>query len=385
MTRRIARVITRLNVGGPAYQAVMLTHMLQARGYETILIAGRCESHEEQFDALIEQYPCEVVFCPHLQRTVNPFADVAAFRQVKAVLRDFKPDLVHTHTAKAGAIGRLAARSVNAKAIVHTFHGHVLAGYFPKLAERAVLGVERRLAKRTDAIIAISSRLGKEFADRYGIAPAEKIHVVELGLPLERFLNLPKRGHWREKLRIDDRAIVLGSLGRLVRIKNYARLVDVMARLVKLHPDKDLHAIIGGTGPLERALSQRIAHANLSNRVHLVGMVDDLPQFYADIDMGILTSDNEGTPVSLLEAQAAGRFVIAPDVGGTGDIVDPSTGIVVKPAVESYVDAISQILTRGDLPVVTEADRKATIARFSPERLVADVDRLYANLLDEGR
>lgn len=383
MSRRIARVITRLNVGGPAYQAVLLSHLLSSRGYETLLIAGRCEPHEPPFDRLLREYPCEVVFCEHLRRSIHPVRDAAAMVEVRRILRRFGPDLVHTHTAKAGLVGRLAGREAGARRLVHTFHGHVLEGYFSPPVQWAVLKAERRLAKMTDRLVTISRRLAQDLEQRFALAPAQKIRVIELGLPLERLLSLPAGGPWRRRFGIGERAVVIGSLGRLVPVKNHARLIEAVASLGGLLAKRDVHVLIGGTGPLEAQLRRRIAELGLSSRVHLAGLVEDLPAFYREVDLAVLTSDNEGTPVTLLEAQAAGRYVIGPAVGGVPDVIGPATGRVVSPnTADAYAETLRELLERDALPAVGEADRRAVVERFSPERLVDDIDRLYRELLD---
>jgi len=385
MSFRVARVITRLNVGGPAYQAVLLNHLLAQRNYDTMLIAGRCDRYEPQFDRLLEEYPCQVVFSRHLTRPVNPVRDLLALADVTRALCEFRPDIVHTHTAKAGAIGRIAAKLAGAKCVLHTFHGHVLEGYFGDLTERAIVSLERGLGRITDTVVTLSYRLAADLSGRFKIITPDKCRVVELGVPLERFLHLPRRGFWRTRLGISERAIILGSLGRLVKIKNLSRLIDIFAKLVKCVADKDLHLIIGGTGPLESDITRKVTSYGLTARVHLVGLVEDLPQFYADIDLAILTSDNEGTPVMLLEAQAAGRFVIAPAVGGIPDIVGPESGIVVSPNTpDSYVNALVPILT-GQMPLVNPAERYSVVRRFSPDRLVDEIDNLYRELLGQER
>lgn len=382
MTPRVARIITRLNVGGPAYQAVMLTHMLARRGWRTLLIAGRCESHEPQFQQLLDQYPSKVIFCPHLRRKINPLNDLAALAEVSKALLRFKPDIVHTHTAKAGLIGRVAGGLAGAKRLVHTFHGHVFEGYFPRPIEQGIIALERTLARRTDAVITVSARLADDLVGKFKIVPAEKCHAIELGLPLARFLELPERGYWREKLGIGENAIVLGWLGRLVRIKNPTRLIEVFAETCKLFPDKELHLIIGGVGPLAKQIRQRIGQAGLAPRVRMIGLIEDLRRFYADLDLVLLTSDNEGTAVTLLEAQAAGRFVVAPAVGGIPDIVGPKTGIVVSPnTTDSYVSALRRILSQTPLAAVDRHDRLAVIQRFSPDRLADEIEDLYRKLL----
>jgi glycosyltransferase involved in cell wall biosynthesis len=382
MSPRVARIITRLNVGGPAYQAALLTHLLPKRGYKTLLITGQCEPHEPEFLSLLDEYPCDVVYCRHLRRQISPLADALALCEIAGVLREFKPDIVHTHTAKAGALGRLAGKLTGAKRLVHTFHGHVLEGYFSSPAQRAVITAERTLARMTDALVTVSDCLRVDLVERFKIAPSEKCQTIELGLPLARFLRLPERGHWRARFNIPATAVVMGWLGRLVKIKNPSRLVDIFTAVVKALPDRQLHLIIGGAGPLEKAVGEQISRTGLNTLVHPAGLISDLPQFYADLDLMILTSDNEGTPAALIEAQAAGVFSIAPAVGGIPDIIRPKYGTVVAPnTVESYVEILTRLLARPPRPIVGIDDRQATVKRFAPERLVDEIDKLYGKLL----
>jgi len=384
---RVARIITRLNVGGPAYQAALLNHLLPQRGYETLLIHGQLSSGETSFDNLLKQFPGPSAFLPTLVRPISPKNDWTALSELTRILRDFKPDIVHTHTAKAGFLGRLAALRTKTNVIVHTYHGHVLEGYFNPLLTRAILMAERFLAKRTDRLITVSKKLANDLSSRFKIAPPEKFAAIELGLPLQRFADLPPRGALRSKLNIPDSAVVFGSLGRLVPIKNFHRMLQVFSRLTQQFPSRDLRLIIGGTGPLENDLKQTARQLNLQNRVVFLGLVDDLEHFYADLDLAILTSDNEGTPVTLLEAQAAGKFVIAPDVGGISDVLDPQMSLLIAPnTVDAYLHAIRPVLE--NLLKFTDNKRNlrsAVIDRFSPDRLLADIDQLYGNLLREKK
>lgn len=382
MSLRVARVITRLNVGGPAYQAVTLNHLLAGRGYETLLIAGCCDGTEMEFAGLLEKYPCEMIRCRYLGRRVNVIGDLAATAELSRELCRFSPDIVHTHTAKAGCVGRVAARVASVGAVVHTFHGHVFEGYFSQPITRAILACERTLARMTDMVITPSSRLAGELIEKFKIVSRQRCRVVELGVPLDGLLALPKRGAIRDRLGIGSSAVVLGSLGRLVKIKNFARLIDSFADLVKSLPERDVHLVIGGTGPLDDVLAGRIGSYGLTSRVHMIGFVDNLPQFYADIDVAIMTSDSEGTPVMLIEAQAAGRFVVAPDVGGVADIVADGMGAVVRPNVtKSYTDLLRSMLVRDVIPVASQAARQRVVERFSPQRLADEIDGLYRGLL----
>jgi glycosyltransferase involved in cell wall biosynthesis len=383
---RVARIITRLNVGGPAYQAVILNHLLPKRddGYESLLIYGEISEGESSFESLLSQFSGNSVKCPHLQREISLMNDFRAFRSIEKILRDFKPDIVHTHTAKAGLLGRLAAIRTKTPVILHTYHGHVLDGYFSKMKERFILGLERYMAKRSSRLITISPKLADDLSYKFQIAPREKFSVIELGLPLERFLSLPPRGVFRKKFGIADDTIVLGSLGRLVPIKNFARMIDVFYKLKERPLKQKMVLLIGGTGPLEQDLRQQTRMLELEKDVLFAGLVEDLPAYYSDIDLAVMTSDNEGTPAFLLEAQAAGKMVVAPNVGGISDILCPQAGkLVAGNSVDEYVSAIESILSRwDDYAREAQAVRTGVVQRFSPQRLADDIDGLYRQLIN---
>lgn len=382
---KVARIITRLNVGGPAYQATVLNHLLANRGYETLLIHGHIAEGETSFDSLLNEYPLQSIYCKDLRREISPIHDIAALAQIMRILKQFQPDIVHTHTAKAGLLGRIAAQILGVRGIVHTYHGHVFEGYFGGPKAKMILRAERFLAKRTDRLVAISERLKDELCEKFQIAPPEKFVTIELGLPLERFLKLPERGLFRQKFNLGDDAILIGTLGRLAPIKNHQKMLAVMAELIHRHPDKDIHLIIGGTGVLENELRESTARLGLMEKVHFAGLVEDLPQFYADIDMALLTSDNEGTPVTLLEAQAAGKWVVAPNVGGIADVLNSQAGSLVMPnQVSAYVAALSSVIETGSQRAASSLTaREKIVQRFNSSNLSDNIDHLYRILLNK--
>jgi len=378
---RIARVITRLNVGGPAYQALILSNRLAER-FETLLICGRPEKAERQFDRLIERYPCRLEICPYLRRRVDPIADMSALRWLVRAFRRFRPDIVHTHTAKAGTLGRIAAKLVGCPVIVHTFHGHVMDQYFSPLVSRCIGRWEGILARFTDAIVALSPTLKGQLECHLGKAAAGKVRVIPLGLPLEQFPEANLSGQeLRRRLGIGDHAVVFGTLGRLAPIKDQALMIRAFAQAVKELAGWDLHLLIGGTGPLLMQLQCLAQRQGVGNRVHFIGQVDDLPAFYAAIDAAVLTSRNEGTPVMLLEALAAGRFVIASSVGGVGDIVPDEAGaLIASRDMRDYAAAMSRFVR--DRPQGLSMQKRRDLARaFSPEQLVEKVVELYDELV----
>ena len=380
---RIARIITRLNVGGPAYQALTLANGMPQR-FETLLIAGQVDAGEEQFDSLIDKYPCNLRFSKHLQRRVNPIKDVLALVWLIRTLRQYRPAVVHTHTAKAGTLGRLAARIVGCPVIVHTFHGHVLQGYFSGFANRCIASCERQLGRFSDAIVAISPKLADELASYLGKAVDSKLHVINLGVPLEGLGNIGRADNdLRQRLGISPRAVVFGTLGRLVAIKDHQLMINAFAQALGQLGDQDLHLLIGGSGPLQQGLEAQAGRAGLDRRVHFLGVVDDLVGFYAAIDAGVLTSVNEGTPVMLLEATAAGKFVIASAVGGVPDVVPADGGTLVSSRnVEDFARAMVEFVQNRPAGL-SDQQRAKVVEQFSTDRLIQKIAVLYDKLLEQ--
>lgn len=384
---RVARIITRLNVGGPAYQAVILNHILEKDcGYNTLLICGSTQPDEDFFSEILSRYPVRIYFCPHLTRNIAPYKDLRSFFYIRDILRRFKPHLVHTHTAKAGLVGRLAAACEGIPAI-HTFHGHVFRGYFPSYVGLAFVGAERILARCTERIIAISESQRKELIQTYRIADPAKVVTVELGVPLERFLKLPSRGWYRRLLGVPEDAIIIGSMGRLVAIKNFNLLIRILSELTRVLPSLDIRLFIAGKGLLKDKLERLTRELGMGDRVYFLGSISDLERFYADIDIFILTSINEGTPVALLEAVSSGVISVAADVGGIRDVLPtPPHRLVNSNLVCDYVDIVRQIiedLERHRKAAQSLELRRSIVYRFSVDRLVADIDRLYKDLLGQ--
>jgi len=339
---KIARIITRLNVGGPAYQSLILARDLPER-FETLLITGQVDFGEQQFDSLIDRYPCNIRICKNLQRRIDPIKDTLALISLVRILRKYRPDIVHTHTAKAGTLGRIAARIVGCPVIVHTFHGHVMQGYFSSLANRAIVACERKLAGLADAIVAISPRLAEQIGSYLGEAVRDKLCVVNLGVPLVGLLDVGENC-LREELCLSSDAVVFGTMGRLVDVKDHDLMINAFGKMVhQLEGQDDVHLLIAGTGPLLDRLKVLAAQLNVAGRVRFLGMVEDLSKFYGAIDAGVLTSKNEGTPVMLLEAMA--------EFAGNRQ------------------------------PGLSINERSALVERFSPQRLTKDIADLYDKLL----
>ena len=304
---RVLRLITRLNIGGPSIQAVTLTERLSARGHETLLIHGSLGDGEGDMRYLLSP-GTTVEHIPSLRRELSPAADYAAFRRISAVLREFRPQIVHTHMAKAGAIGRVAARLYNRSVapgerarIVHTYHGHVLEGYFSSAKTALFVGIERRLAHVTHRIVAISPAIRDELLRDHRIGRSEQYRVVPLGFDLSSMAALddPARAAARRSLGIDANARVISTVGRLTAIKQHHLFLET-ARLIVNHDPAALF-LIAGDGELRADLETVARELGLADRVRFLGWRRDLATIYGATDVCLLTSRKEGTPVALIE------------------------------------------------------------------------------------
>jgi glycosyltransferase involved in cell wall biosynthesis len=377
---RIARVITRLNVGGPAWHAILLTAGLDPGRFSTTLIAGSVGPEEGDFAGVARARGVEPVVIPELVRPIRPHRDLMALRKLVRCFRRLRPDIVHTHMAKAGALGRLAARLARVPRLVHTFHGHVLDGYFSPLAARSFLAVERRLARRTDRLVAVSPQVRMTLL-AMGIGRPEQVEAIPLGLDLARFVAArPDRARVRQDLGLPPAARILAIVGRLVPIKDHATLFAAVRRL-----DPEVHLLVLGDGESRGRLRALARDLGLSDRVHFLGWRQDLEVILAGVDVVVCCSLNEGTPVALIEAMAAGVPVVGTDVGGVGDLVVPGqTGWLVPPRdPAALAAAIREVLAAPALAASrVEEARRFVLERHTAESLIRRMEAFYEQLMD---
>lgn len=389
---RIARIITRLNIGGPSIQAITLTERLSTRGFDTLLIHGSLGEGEGDMRYLLAP-STRVEHVPALRRELTPASDIAAFAQVSAILRDFKPHVVHTHMAKAGAVGRTAAAMYNRSlarearaSVVHTYHGHVLEGYFGAVKSAVFVGVERRLARRTDRIVAISPAIRDELLRVHRIGRAEQYRVVPLGFDLSALAAIDDgaRQSARAALSIPPDAHVVSTVGRLTAIKQH-RLFLQTARLIADEDPAALFLVIGD-GELREDLEDNARQLGLAGSVRFLGWRRDLATVYGATDVFLLTSRNEGTPVALIESLAAGVPGVSTDVGGVRDVLFPPDSDPLG-EVEPFADAAA--LARSVTGLLTDRERRRSLgargralvlARYGIDRLVDDIEALYREL-----
>ena len=385
---RVLRVIARLNMGGPALHVAYLSAGLRNRGYDTTLVAGSLALGEESMAGVAERLGAPIVTVPELHREISPLRDLRAVYHLADLIREVRPHILHTHTAKAGAIGRLAARlagDAGPSIVVHTFHGHVLRGYFDPVRSTAFRLLERWLARRTTALVAVSPEVRDDLVS-LGVAPREQFTVVRLGIELEQRVGGGDgdraRLETRHALGIPPDRFVVGWIGRMTAVKRADDVLLVMRRLRELDVDAVLCMV--GDGPDRDAVERRAHELGIVRDSLFLGYQDEVASYYAAFDALVLPSANEGTPVSAIEALAGGRPVVATRVGGVPDVVrDGVDGFLVDPA---DVDAMAERLARlaADAPLrhrMGEAGRASVHERYSVERLLDDIDRLYRQLL----
>jgi glycosyltransferase involved in cell wall biosynthesis len=383
---KVLRVIARLNVGGPTLHVAYLTKGLAPLGYETTLVTGRIGSNEGSMDYVPSELGVHPLYIGSLQRNLSVLADLTALLRLVGLIRSQRPDVLHTHTAKAGALGRAAALlSGRARpgVVVHTYHGHVLTGYFSPLLSRVFLGVERFLARGTDALVAVSPEVRDDLVE-LGVAPASRFVIVRLGLDLEQRIAAPENARelLREELSVQPDQFLVTWLGRMTEIKRVDDLLRAFADLRGREVDAVLALV--GDGPNREGLEQLAERLGIRDAVRFTGFRRDVGSIYRASDVVALSSANEGTPVSLIEALAAGCAVVTTDVGGAVDVLDGGRVGFLVPAggTKAFADRLEDLARQPELRhEFGAAGREHVLARYSVERLVRDVDRLYRGLL----
>ena len=377
---RVMRLITRLNLGGPTRQVRTLGSALPSQGFPGRLLAGSVGDMEGE---IVPPPDLDVQKVRSLRRGLNPVNDLRAGLEINRAVRSYGPTVVHTHHAKAGAIGRLMASRANVPVIVHTYHGHVLRGYFAGPAEMVFLRMERRLAKVSSALIAVSGNVRDELLS-LGIGDKSQWRVIPLGLELKALMSASKEQlQARKALGLPLEGQLVGIVGRLAPIKDHETFLETCASLAITHPS--VRFVIAGDGELRTKLEER-ARSLLGDRVLFLGWVMDLPSLYAALDVVVLTSRNEGTPVALIEAGACRRPVVATNVGGVSDVVlHEKTGFLTSPG--DYREMAARVALILENPqwgrLAGDAARDHVGGRFSSERLVVDIVSLYRELIDK--
>jgi glycosyltransferase involved in cell wall biosynthesis len=395
MAIKVLRIINRLVIGGPTYNVSYLTKYMEPE-FETILLSGEKEEDEEYSDFIPRQMGVEPKYIKSMQKSLTkPWRDRKAYHEIRQIIEDFKPDIVHTHAAKAGFIGRLAAINAGVPVILHTFHGHYFHSYFHPLKTKTLLQIERYLAAKTDGIIAISPEQYVDLAEVYKVAHKDKVFQVPLGFDLDRFMNQQeeKRREFRAEFQLAEDEVAVGIVGRIVPIKNHSLFNRMIPAVLAKYPGKVKFFYIGD-GELRSEVESELSslgvpftgelEKDFSKPAIFTSWRKDMEHVYAGLDIIALTSLNEGTPVSIIEAQAASKAIVSTDVGGLRYVAEDGITAYLVPSndVEALTDKTIALV--GDSVLRKQmgaAGRAFVLNKFSVQRLVKDMSELYSELL----
>ncbi len=381
-TYKILRIIARLNIGGPALHCIILNSELDPRRYVSLLVTGIESPYEGNMYELAQCKKVEPIVIDALGREIFFKEDFRALIRLIRLINLERPDIVHTHTAKAGTLGRIAAKLTGVPIVIHTFHGHVFHSYFGFFRTKFFLWLERLLARFTDVIITVSEQQRDEII-KYKIAEPEKTIAIPLGLDLKPFINLDTDpNEVRREFSVPEETKLVGIVARLVPIKNHVCFLEA-ARLILARYD-NVRFMIVGDGEMRSTLEQKARDLGIEARVIFMGFQYNLQKIYAGLDIVALSSYNEGLPVALIEAMAAGKAVISTDVGGVVDLIlDGDNGLLVPSNdPKSLAEATIYLLEHPERrKMMGAAGRKKVYPHFDKKRLVKDIDNLYENLL----
>lgn len=392
MKKRVVIFLNRLVIGGVAQDIVSLAHYL-SEDFEILLLVGQKNDDEQEANNLLQEYPgFSVVEIPSLKRSFTIINDIRSYFKVKKILRSFKPHILHTHGTKPGLIGRLAAHNNKVPVILHTYHGHVFHSYFNSLVSSFIVSMDRWLAGLSTKIIAISQSQKKELVERYKICKEDKIAVIPLGVETDKFLHLEKsRQEFRDEYFLEDDELAVGIIGRIVPIKNHLFFIDAVKKI--LNKNSSVRVFIIGDGSAREELEayldeEMIAHTffprnAIKSPVTFTSWQTAIRKVIAGLDIVALSSLNEGTPLSLMEAQAAAKPVIATKVGGVAEIVlDQGTGYVIEPGnLSLYTEKLKKLIENETIRLKMGADGQKFIqTNFSKQAQVSSHKLLYSYL-----
>lgn len=395
---KIVRVLNRVNVGGPIYNAAYLTKYISDE-YQTFLYAGINEAHEASSEYILKQLGIQYKIVPNMFRAIDIKNEIKAYRYLKNEIEIIKPDIIHTHAAKAGAIGRMAAHySRNlSPAIVHTYHGNVFDGYFSPIKSRIIIEAEKYFGKCSRAIVAISDKQKYDLCNKYKIAPENKVHVIPLGFDLQKYVQSydENRQKFRVEFNFSDDQIIITIVGRLTAIKNHSLFLKT-AKLIlnKLETERNnVKFVIVGGGELEDILIQEAEELKLRTTKNLkesqqadvvfASWRQDIDVINAGSDIVALTSLNEGTPVSLIEAMASKKAVISTNVGGVSDVVtDEVTGLLSSIDEYEYAEKLLHLVENQSFRMkLGTAAFDSVISKYDYRTLVQNMDLLYKKII----
>ena len=387
---KVLRIINRFNLGGPTYNVAYLSKYLPSE-YETLLVGGAKDDSEESSDFILNELDLKPIIIEEMKREINLKNDYIAYKKLKKIIKEFKPDIVHTHASKAGTLGRLAAYSCGVKVVVHTFHGHVFHSYFGKLKTTFYKSIERYLAKKSTAIIAISEIQKDELVNQHRICDASKVHVIPLGFDLTRFHENQeiKRENFRKRYNLDSDEIAISIIGRLVPVKNHALFLEGL-KIVSKKTSKKIRAFIVGDGESRQLIEEKTKELNIPYTdgtkskekalLTFTSWIKEVDNVLAGSDIIALTSFNEGTPVSLIEAQAANKPIVSTNVGGIENIVieDDTAFLCNNNNVNEFANQLLRLIENDSIRLTMQTNGWSHVKeKFHYTRLLVDVESLY--------
>ncbi|MEI6488830.1 MAG: glycosyltransferase [Bacteroidota bacterium] len=391
---KVLRIINRFNLGGPTYNVAYLTKYMSGE-YETLLVGGAKDDTEESSDFIVTDLGLKPIIIDEMKREISLIDDFNAYRKIKQIIKEFKPDIVHTHASKAGTIGRLAAYHCGVPVIVHTFHGHVFHSYFGRIKTTLYKNIERYLAGKTTAIIAISEKQKEELVVENNICRSDKVHVIPLGFDLSKFQEniFEKRKSFRKKYHVDDDEIVITIIGRLVPVKNHQLFLEGI-KYVSEKTTKKIRAFIVGDGECRQSIEFKAKELDIpfvdsskSEKKEILtftSWIKEIDIVLSGSDILTLTSFNEGTPVSLIEAQAANVPIVSTNVGGIENIVIPQITALLceNNNIKEYSELLLFLVENDALrSEMAKHGWKQVHEKFHFTRLVRNVETLYKKLL----
>lgn len=387
---RILRILNRFNLGGPTYNAAYLTKYMEPE-FETLLVGGSNDQSEKNSEFIVSNLGIKPVIISQMRREISPAKDYQAFKAIKKIINEFKPDIVHTHASKAGALGRQAAASCKVPVIIHTFHGHVFDSYFNHWKSSFYKRLERMLASKSSGIIAISEKQKDDLVNKYRICENDKVKVIPLGFDLGKFREdtLMKRLEFRKKYLLEEDEIAIGIIGRLVPIKNHSLFLNAFNN-IRNKSNKKIRAFIVGDGECMQKLQGEATNLGIDfvNGVEpykkasltFTSWLTDMDVVNAGMDIIALTSLNEGTPVSLIEAQASGKPIVSTKVGGIENVVDPGKTALLSASnnTEEFTEKLCELVENENLRKEFSANGWNFVGeKFHYTRLVKEMSSFY--------
>ena len=391
---KVLQILNRFNLGGPTNIAANLAGHFSS-DITSLLIGGNKYDSEESSEYMAKELGIKPIIIPEMSREINPINDYIAYKKIKAIIQDFKPDIVHTHAAKAGLLGRKAAIAMNVPGIVHTYHGHVFHSYFNKITTCVYKKMEKHYAQKTDKIITISNIQKEEISSALNMQDDSRFSVIPLGIDFKKFRtnSFEKRQEFRASYGLTSETIAIGIIGRLVPIKNHKLFINAFAQLKKI-TSKKIKAFIIGDGELhddliiyasQRGLAISTNTAYNSNAdIFFTSWIKEIDFVYAGLDIVALSSLNEGTPITLIEAQAAGKPIISTNIGGVQDTVwENKTALLSKSKdVNAYLHNLSRLVSDDNLRLKFSANGWDFVDhKFHYQRMVNEVEKLYYGIL----